>query len=162
MAATVTEQTVLRMKTLFERATLDEVAGRLAQLRAESERLWGKMSAAQMLAHCSATMEMAVGMTFPPRRFVGRLVGPIAKRAILTQGKPFRRNSPSDKSLIIHDDRDFETERQRLCALLDRFQAGGPDGCTRHPHSFLGSLTPLEWAAFMYIHLDHHLQQFGV
>ena len=162
MAATVTEQTVLRMKTLFERATLDEVAGRLAQLRAESERRWGKMSAAQMLAHCSATMEMAVGMTLPPRRFIGRLVGPIAKKAIITDGKPFRHNSPSDKSLIIHDDRDFETERERLCALLDRFQAGGPEGCTRHPHSFFGSLTPPEWAAFMYIHLDHHLQQFGV
>jgi hypothetical protein len=150
------------MKDLFAAATLEDAKRRIALLRPESERLWGKMSAAQMLAHCSATMEMAVGMTFPPRRFVGRLVGPIAKKAILTEGKPFRRNSPSDKSLIIRDERDFEGERQRLCGLLDRFQAGGPEGCTRHPHSFFGSLTSLEWAAFMYIHLDHHLQQFGV
>jgi Protein of unknown function (DUF1569) len=162
MAATVTERTVFPMKDLFAAATLEDAKRRIALLRPESERLWGKMSVAQMLSHCSATMEMAVGLTFPPRRFVGRLVGPIAKKAILTQAKPFRRNSPSDKSLIIHDERDFETKRERLCALLDRFQAGGPEGCTRHPHSFFGSLTPLEWAAFMYIHLDHHLQQFGV
>jgi hypothetical protein len=162
MTVAMTERTVLPMKDLFAAATLEDAKRRIALLRPESERLWGKMSVAQMLAHCSATMEMAVGLTFPPRRFVGRLVGPIAKKAILTQGKPFRRNSPSDNSLIIHDDRDFETERQRLCALLDRFQAGGPEGCTKHPQSFFGPLTPAEWAAFMYIHLDHHLQQFGV
>ncbi|HMJ61868.1 MAG TPA: DUF1569 domain-containing protein, partial [Bryobacteraceae bacterium] len=91
-----------------------------------------------------------------------RLVGPLAKKAVITEGQPFRRNSPSDKSLIIRDERDFETERQRLCGLLDRFQAGGPEGCTRHPHSFFGRLIPMEWATFMYHHLDHHLQQFGV
>jgi hypothetical protein len=156
------ERTALPRKDLFTRATLEEVRERVAQLRPESERLWGKMTAAQMLAHCAATMEMAVGQTFPKRRFVGRLVGPIVKKAIIVEGQPFRRNSTSDKSLIIRDERDFENERQRLSGLLDRFQAGGPAGCTRHPHSFLGRLTPAEWAALMYVHLDHHLQQFGV
>jgi hypothetical protein len=63
----------------------------MARLRPESERLWGKMTAAQMLAHCAAAMGMAVGLTLPPRRFVGRLFGPIAKKAIITEGKPFRR-----------------------------------------------------------------------
>jgi Protein of unknown function (DUF1569) len=150
------------MKDLFAAATVEEAKERITLLRPESMRLWGKMSAAQMLAHCAASMEMAVGMTFPPRRFIGRLVGPLAKKAVITEGQPFRRNSPSDKSLIIHDERDFETERQRLCALLDRFQAGGPEGCTRHPHSFFGRLTPMEWATLTYHHLDHHLQQFGV
>ena len=111
------------------------------------------MNAAQMLAHCAVSMEMAVGLTQPPRRLVGR---------IIIEGQPFRRNSSSDKSLIIHGDRDFEAERQRLTGLLERFQAGGPGACTRHPHSFFGALTPIEWGTFMHQHLDHHLQQFGV
>ncbi|MDQ1450551.1 MAG: hypothetical protein QOK38_417 [Acidobacteriaceae bacterium] len=161
MAAMATKQAGI-MKSLFEASTLEEVAERMARLRSESERLWGKMTAAQMLAHCAATMEMAVGLTFPPRRFVGRLVGPLAKKAVVTEGKPFHRNSPSDKSLIIREDRDFDRERQRLLGLLERFAAGGPAGCTKHPHSFFGRLTPAEWAALMYHHLDHHLQQFGV
>jgi transposase InsO family protein len=55
-----------------------------------------------------------------------------------------------------------KTEREWLCGLLDRFQAGGTERCTRHPHRFLGALTPMEWASFMYAHLDHDLQQFGV
>src|ERR1700721_4772458 len=99
MPATIPELTT-RWKSLFEAATLEEVNGRMALLRPDGERLWGKMSAAQMLAHNAAAMEMAVGITFPPRRFVGRLFGPLAKNAIFTKGKPFRRNSPSAKSLI--------------------------------------------------------------
>jgi len=50
----------------------------------------------------------------------------------------------------------------RLAGLIDRFAAGGPAGCTQHPHSFFGPLTPDEWAILMYKHLDHHLRQFGV
>lgn len=156
------EQMVVPMKSLFEAATLEEATARIARLRPDSERQWGKMNAAQMLAHCAATMEMAAGLTFPARRFVGRLFGPIAKKAVITEGQPFRRNAPSDKALIIRGERDFEVERQRLIGLLERFQTGGPERCTRHPHSFFGRLTPAEWARFMYQHLDHHLQQFGV
>lgn len=150
------------MKSLFEAATLEEATARIARLRPDSERQWGKMNAAQMLAHCAATMEMAVGLTFPPRRFVGRLIGPLVRKAVIAKGEPFRRNSSSDKSLIIREDRDFETERQRLIGLLERFTARGPEGCTKHPHSFFGRLTPAEWAMFMHHHLDHHLRQFGV
>ena len=49
------------MKNLFEAETVEEVKERMAQLRPDSERLWGKMNPAQTLAHCSAAMEMAVG-----------------------------------------------------------------------------------------------------
>jgi len=42
------------MKNLFEASTVEEVKERMAQLRPDSERLWGKMNPAQTLAHCSA------------------------------------------------------------------------------------------------------------
>ena len=42
------------MKHLFEVAAVEEVKERMAHLRPDSERLWGKMSPAQALAHCSA------------------------------------------------------------------------------------------------------------
>ena len=49
------------MKYLFEAVTVEEVKGRIAQLKPDSERVWGKMNPAQALAHCSAAMEMAIG-----------------------------------------------------------------------------------------------------
>ena len=66
------------------------------------------------------------------------------------------------KELVVEDEPDLETERARLCGLVERFAAASPAGCTTHPHAFFGRLTPVEWAVLMYKHLDHHLRQFGV
>ena len=148
------------MKNLFEAATVAEVKGRIAHLKPDSERVWGTMNPAQALAHCSAAMEMAMGAKNPPRIFIGRLLGRFAKKSMIAKEKPMPRNVGTDKSLVVSDERDFVVERQRLIEFFDRFAAGGPGVCTRHPHFFFGPLTPVEWAALMYQHLDHHLRQF--
>ena len=150
------------MKNLFEAATVEEVKGRMAQLRPDSERLWGKMNPAQALAHCSAGLELAVGDRTPPRVLVGRIMGWIVKPLVLRNDEPMRRNSPTIKDLVVLDERDLGTERERLRGLIERFAASGPAGCTAHPHSLFGRLTPAEWAILMYKHLDHHLRQFRV
>jgi len=150
------------MKNLFEAVAVEEVKQRLAQLRPESERLWGTMNAAQAVAHCSAGLELAAGDRKPPRALMGRIIGRIIKPMALGNDEPMRRNSPTVKDLVVQDERDLGTERERLSGLIDRFAAAGPKGCTTHPHSFFGQLTPEEWATLMYKHLDHHLRQFGV
>ena len=148
------------MKNLFEAAASDEVKQRIAQLRPDSERLWGKMNSAQALAHCSAAFEMATGKVFPHRILIGRLLGRLAKKSMIVNETPMRRNSMTEKSCLITDERNFMAERQRLLSSIDRFSAGGPQVCTKHPHFFFGPLTPVEWSALMYQHLDHHLRQF--
>ena len=150
------------MKSLFEPATVSQIKERIARLRPDSERLWGKMNPAQAAAHCSAGLEWAVGDTFPPRMYLGRIIGRIVKPMVLRDEEPMRPNSPTVKSLVVADERDLKTERERLSGLIDRFAKAGPGGCTTHPHSFFGRLTPAEWATLMYKHLDHHLRQFGV
>jgi hypothetical protein len=150
------------MKNLFEPAAVEEVKARLGMLRPDSERRWGKMAAPQAVAHCAAGLELAVGDRFPPRVFIGRILGPVIKRLALGNDEPMRRNSPTIKSLVMDDERDLGAERERLRGLIDRFVAGGPAACTTHPHSFFGRLTAEEWAILMYKHLDHHLRQFGV
>lgn len=150
-----------RMKTLFEAPAVIEIKQRMFVLRPESERLWGKMNAAQALAHCSAAMEMALGDTSPRRVLIGRLLGPMFK-SVYSNEKPFQRKSPTHPSLIVSDQRDLAKERQRLAGLIDRFSASGAEGCTEHPHPFFGKLSSTEWATGMYKHLDHHLRQFGV
>jgi len=149
------------MKNLFEAADVEEVQARLASLQPDSERVWGSMNVAQMLAHCSAGMEMAVGEMCPPRMFIGSLIGAFVKSKALGNDEPMRRNSPTVKDLVVKDDRDFGMERERLSGLVERFAAGGAQGCTEHPHAFFGRLTPAEWAELTYKHLDHHLRQFG-
>jgi hypothetical protein len=151
------------MKNLFDANVANQVKTRLGKLEPQSERLWGKMTAAQMLAHCSTSMQWAVGELIPekgalPARLMGRLVKPMVFR----NDDPFRKNSPTAKSLIVADERDLDQERDRLLGLIDKFAAGGAAACTTYPHSFFGKMTPEEWAVLMYKHLDHHLRQFGV
>jgi len=150
------------MKNLFEAARVEEVKERIARLRPDSQRQWGKMNVAQAVAHCSAGLELAVGDRIPPRLLLGRIIGRIVKPMALGNDEPMRRNSPTVKDLVVQDERDLGTERERLCGLINRFAAAGPKGCTTHPQSFFGRLTPEEWATLMYKHLDHHLRQFGV
>jgi len=150
------------MKNLYEAGCADEVKERLAQLRQDSPGLWGKMNAPQAVEHCARSMEWAVGDKMPPRMLVGRIIGRIVKPLALKDDEPMRRNSPTAPDLIVQGEPNLAAERQRLCAMIDRFVAAGPKGCTTHPHSFFGRLTPNEWAVLTYKHLDHHLRQFGV
>jgi hypothetical protein len=150
------------MDNLFEAATAKEIRERIARLCPASQRQWGKMTAPQAMAHCSAAMEWAVGDSVAPRMFVGRILGPLVKSKVLKDEKPMVRNTPTAKSLVVKDERDLAKECARLSALVERFSAGGPQCCTKHPHTFFGRLTPEEWATLMYKHVDHHLRQFGV
>jgi len=148
------------MKNLFERETVEEIISRIDKLQPASQRQWGKMDAAQMMAHCSAAMDMASGQLNLPRAFIGRLLGPFVK-PIYTNEKPFSKNNPTAKELVFSNERDFLREQQQLREKIRKFHEGGEAQCTRHPHPFFGALTPQEWSRGMYKHLDHHLRQFG-
>ena len=149
------------MKNLFDAARVEEVKQRIARLRPDSQRQWGKMNAPQAVAHCSRGLELALGNLRPPRVLLGRIMGQI-KPKVFENDEPLRGNTPTVKGLVIQDERDLAKERGLLYGMIDRFVAAGPKGCTTHPHSFFGPLTPQEWAILTYKHLDHHLRQFGV
>jgi hypothetical protein len=71
------------MKDLFDAATATQIKERIGRLEPGSKRQWGKMSAAQAIAHCATTMEWAVGDSFAPRMLVGRILGPLVKSKVL-------------------------------------------------------------------------------
>jgi hypothetical protein len=148
------------MKNLFEQETVDEVIARIDKLQPATQRQWGKMDVAQMMAHCSAALAMASGRINPPRILIGRLIGSFVK-AVYTNDKPFSHSSPTDPKLVVSDQREFLHEQEQLKLKLRQFHEGGEPRCTRHPHPFFGSLTPRDWSRGMYKHLDHHLRQFG-
>jgi Protein of unknown function (DUF1569) len=149
------------MRTIFESGTSQEIKERLSQLRPDSQRQWGKMNAAQTVAHCCKGMEQALGDVRPPRLLIGRLIGGYVRSMALRDDAPMRRNSPTVPGFQVLDERNLDTERRRLDVLIDRVVQLGPAGCTTHPHSFFGRMTPDQWGILIYKHLDHHLRQFG-
>jgi hypothetical protein len=148
------------VKNLFEKEAVEEIISRIDALQPTSQRQWGKMDPAQMMAHCCAALDMASGRLNLKRVLIGRLLGPFV-RPIFSNEKPFSRNNPTAKELVFSTPQDFQRERELLREKIRQFHEGGEAKCTRHPHPFFGPLTPQEWSRGMYKHLDHHLRQFG-
>jgi hypothetical protein len=149
------------MKNLFDKDTYAEITNRINALTPNSQRLWGKMNAAQMLAHCKEAFKVPLSDKKMPRMFLGLLIGWMIKPKLYNES-PWKQNLPTAPNFIIKDERDFEKEKQELMELINLFHNGGPDKVGRFPHPMFGTFTTEQWGKSMYKHLDHHLQQFGV
>jgi hypothetical protein len=148
------------LPSFFDAKERDALLARIRSLRPDSPRRWGKMDAAQMLAHVRATLRVALGEVRLRRIFLGYLFGGLAKRSLRTD-EPFRKDLPTHSTFVVKDPRDFAAERDAVVALVERLSRGGPAALTKDPHAFYGPLTTAEWDALMWKHLDHHLRQFG-
>lgn len=149
------------MKSLFNKADNDAIINRINQINNNSKPLWGKMNAAQMLAHCQVPLKVGFGEVKLKRNLIGILFGGLAKRTMVNE-KPFKKNLPTDRTFVITEHPVLETEKQNLAGLVQRFTTFGPAGLSNEPHPFFGKLTNDEWDILSWKHLDHHLRQFGV
>jgi hypothetical protein len=148
------------MPSLFDADDRDSILERLGKLGCDAPRQWGKMACGQALAHCSVALEAGTGDLPRKQALIGKIFAPFVRKGLLGD-RPMPRNSPTDPAFIVADERDFEVERKRLTALIDRFCELGPANAGAQTHSFFGRLTGEEWGRVMYKHLDHHLRQFG-
>lgn len=148
------------MGSLFQSTENAAFVKRVQSLRPDTKAQWGKMSVAQMLAHCQVPLRVAGGELILKRGLIGFLFGKLAKKK-LAGPEPFGRNMPTAPEFIVRDARDFTVEQKRLVELVQRFAERGPGGLTREPHPFFGPMTVEEWDRLQWKHLDHHLRQFG-
>lgn len=146
--------------SLFDPSGLAAMLARLQRLQPDATRQWGKMTAAQMLAHCQQPLRVAVGELPLKRNLIGFLFGRMAKKMLLSP-KPWKPDMPTAPEFKVQDQRDFGREKAALVALVTRFGQAGPEALTKLPHPFFGKLTDDEWQALQWRHLDHHLRQFG-
>lgn len=152
-----------KMNNLFNATDVAAILNCLEKLTPDAQRQWGKMNVSQMLAHCNASLQTAMGLHTGKRLgLVIRLFGTLLKPSFFGP-KPFPKNSATDKDYIIAGDPDFEAEKHKAIRQIKQFSGDGPAKCaTLPPHAFFGKLTPEEWAIMQWKHFDHHLRQFGV
>ena len=150
------------MKSVFNKVDVTELIERISHLTHNTKPLWGKMTVAQMLAHCNVSYEMAYTDMHPkPRAFMKFVLKLLVKDKVVGP-QPYRQNTPTAPAFIIKDDKDFDTEKKRLIDHLNQtLQLGEPHFNNKESHSF-GKLSVGEWNTMFYKHLDHHLAQFGV
>jgi len=149
------------MQSIFNTTDSEALIERFYKLTSDSPALWGKMNVSQMLAHVQEPMKIATGELKLKQGLVGFLFGRIAKNQFM-KNRSFKQGLPTVKSFIIKGNPLFKTEREKIVAMVRKFTAAGPSVLTKEVHPFFGRMTVEEWDSLQYIHLDHHLKQFGV
>lgn len=149
------------MHSLFDPDVYNTTLNRLQKLSPEVPAQWGKMNAAQMMAHCKEAFRVPLSEKKMKRMLMGYILGPMLKAKLYNED-PWKKNLPTAPNFVIKGDRDFQREKNELIEMINLFYQAGPHGISKHPHPFFGKYTPDQWGKAMYKHLDHHLRQFGV
>lgn len=151
----------MEVQNLFDSSAYNEILERLHKLSPDSQRQWGRMQVAQMLAHCKEAFKVPLSDKPMPRMLIGSLLGWMVKGKLHNE-TPWKYSLPTSPDFIIKDERDFEKEKTALLELVNKFHTGGPEKVGKYPHPFFGKFTSEQWGKMMWKHLDHHLRQFGV
>jgi Protein of unknown function (DUF1569) len=152
----------MALPNIFTTEATSNIVNRINKLTAESKPLFGKMAVAQMLAHCNVAYEMVYDNIHPaPNAFVKFILKALLKKKIVSE-EPYKQNGKTAPQFIITTDKDFEVEKSRLIAYINKTQQLGETHFNgKESHSF-GPLTSTEWNNMFYKHLNHHLGQFAV
>jgi len=113
------------MNTLFEPTTADVLIFRLEKIQSATQPQWGKMNAAQMMAHCQVAFDVYFGEKKMKRGLIGMLFGRMAKKKLFSD-KPWPRSLPTAKEFIIADQRDLAAEKTKLVGRIRRFAVECP------------------------------------
>ncbi|MEZ4962760.1 MAG: DinB family protein [Saprospiraceae bacterium] len=149
------------MKSFFDKNHQQELLQRLDKLTPGTQPQWGRMTPAQMLAHCAAAFKTPTGeLQLKPYPWPMKMLGRLIKKSILSE-KPYKKNSPTAAEFLVRDEKDFSTEKQNFLEAFHKL-AAGPQVVKITDHPFFGKMTADEWGRHMYKHTDHHFTQFGL
>jgi hypothetical protein len=151
------------VKTLANERDLAEIQRRLKTVGPDSKRRWGRMTAHQMVCHLSDSFLGVTG-----RRHLSVASGPlqrtvlkwVALHAPLRWPAGYPTRPEIDQAIGGTRPGDFARDVALLATLLSEFATDPPalDGL-RHP--VFGPMSTSEWLRWAYLHMDHHLRQFG-
>jgi hypothetical protein len=141
-----------------------EIIRRLKMVRPDCSRRWGRMSAHQMVCHLSDAFRLVTHQkTASPA--TGIVQSTLIKWIALylpfrwPQGVPTR--PEMDQEIEGTKPGDFAADLADLESLLERITIVGTD-YDWPAHPIFGRMSESAWKRWAYLHVDHHLRQFGL
>jgi Protein of unknown function (DUF1569) len=151
------------MKTVARLSDKAEIVRRLRVVGPDRRPRWGRMSAHQMICHLSDSIRMATGQK-PVSEASGLFHRTILKWIVLYAPLRWPAGVPTrpeiDQEIGGTSPFDFAADVAELEALLNRITTQtGNVGWQMHP--MFGRMSEAAWLRWAYLHMDHHLRQFG-
>lgn len=151
------------MNTLARERDRDELLQRLRLLRPDSVRRWGRMSVHQMVCHLIDSFRMATGekpVTCTPGLHQRTVIKWIAIYLPLQWPRGITTAPEVDQEIGGTPPADFARDLVELEALVKGVAARRGASWPLHP--IFGRMSEREWLRWSYLHVDHHLRQFGL
>jgi Protein of unknown function (DUF1569) len=151
------------MKTLANSSDKAEILRRLREVRPDSVRRWGRMSAHQMVCHLCDGFRMVTGEK--PVSDANRLLQRTVVKWIALYA-PLRWPPGIPTTQEVDQERggtrpvEFAADLAQCAALVDRITAD-PEAGAGKMHPIFGRMSRAAWLRWGYLHTDHHLRQFG-
>jgi hypothetical protein len=153
------------MKRLDNTADKEMLLDRLRQMTPASQRRWGKMTPHQMICHLNDSFKSVIG----EREFYGDKSNLLTRTVVrwLALYAPFK--WPHGVPTMPENDQaqggtppeDFQHDLDALALMIDRVTRAQRDFQWRR-HPLFAEMSERDWMRWGYLHVDHHLRQFGV
>ena len=157
-------RTRTRARTLADADCKTEILARVRALRSDSVRRWGRMTAHQMMCHLVDCNRMALGelvVTAPPTRVPPAIVKWVSLYTPLPWPAGLPTNPELDQDVDGMRPSDFAGDAATLEATVERLTSrAGRSDWPRHPD--FGAMSGDDWLRWAYLHMNHHLRQFGL
>jgi hypothetical protein len=151
------------VKTLANAEDKSEIVRRLSSIGPGSQRRWGKMTVAEMICHLSDAFRIVFNQkrAEPVSNWFSKSVMKWAALRLPSQW-PHRVSTVPECAAGKGGTppAEFERDLNMLRDLLERFSTL-PSGFDYAEHPIFGKMTKAEWQRWGYLHMDHHLRQFG-
>jgi hypothetical protein len=152
------------VKTLSRAQDAAEMRQRLSRIQPASTRRWGRMSSHQMICHLLDGFRMMTGdkAVIPTSTLFQRTVLKWIVLYVPAQWPVGVATSPElDQQIDGTKPGDFERDRGNLEACIGRVTAQ-LERTEWQTHPIFGRMTTAQWMRWAYLHVDHHLRQFGL
>lgn len=150
------------MKTLADASIRAGLAGRVRTLAPNAARRWGTMTAHQMVCHLNDSFLAVTGKRAVSQRG-GFLEHHVIKFIALYAPMDWPKGVPTMPEVDQvagggTPPAEWERDRAELLRLIEWFAS---PGATKTDHPNFGPLSEAQWMRWAYLHVDHHLRQFG-
>jgi hypothetical protein len=151
------------MKSLARERDKAEILQRLKRVHPQSARRWGRMTAHQMICHLCDCFRVVIGRkpVSPASGLLQQtLVKWLALYLPLRWPAGFSTRPEVDQEAGGTRPLEFAADVAELELLIELITAQ-PRSVEWHAHPIFGRMSDAAWMRWAYLHLDHHLRQFG-
>jgi hypothetical protein len=146
----------------MDEAVVVELQQRLERVTVETVRLWGRMSAAEMICHVREAYRGVLGQSTLTPLIKMPLPGPVMKWFALRTPMPWPQGVPTVRELEVGQPGmlpgDLAEDTAQAVEAMKRFRTE----IAGQSHPIFGAMRRTDWLCWGYRHTDHHLRQFGL